>query len=101
MKTAIYLCAKEAKGLDDQYKQINTYAVKTSLSRRNCQFYSDYKEQNIFNRPGLAELFNDARKGKVDTILVTRFDVLVDNLEDNIILNEALELCHVSVRSIN
>jgi site-specific DNA recombinase len=100
--------AEEGTSIDLQIKQITTYASAYGFSLNDNDIYVDdgWSGKDL-DRPAMRQLCDDARKGEVDCVLVTKLDRFSRNLRDTVNLclgewqDEAPEGRRVILKSIS
>ena len=69
----------------DQHPEMQVHELKDYIARRGWMLYRVYSDKGISGstekRPGLDALLDDCRHGKVDAVVVWKFDRLTRNLK--------------------
>ena len=79
--------AEDGYSIDAQQERLVAYC--TAIGKKEYQFYTDagYSGSNL-NRPAIQNLIEDAKKGKVETVIVFKLDRLSRSQKDTLYLIE-------------
>ena len=82
---AVYLrVSTEDQKQDSQRREIKRWATSQKIKPTALQWFEDKATGNNMQRPALAELQAQIAKGKIDTVLLYRFDRLSRSLFDGV-----------------